>query len=294
MRTDTKPQANMLMLTARIQPIDGELKKAASHLLTVRTRLNKSFDISKFNRIGSHTRKTAIRWYSDMDVMVVLRRNEAKWGGSIVNSSTVLRKIREDLEDRYINTAIRTDEQAVVVSFGQGQHSLDVVPAIFHTLDLKKGAIYWIPDGSGGWIETAPDSHNRYFSKAVERSGNKLPKVVQLIKWWKYSRANSIPLNTFHVDMLLASSDICVGIKSYAQCLYETFNLLAQRECRGLQDPLGISGVLYAANTRPQIETLSTSVNHALLHSRSALVAEAAGDFYEANRQWNIVFNGQF
>lgn len=292
MRINATPQANMLMLTMRIQPVSSEQSKAMVHKLATRKRLEKSFDVSKFIPTGSHVRKTAIRWHSDVDIMVLLRKNEAKWGGNIVKSSTVLRKIRDDLSDRYTTTDVRTDQQAVVVHFGKGQHSLDVVPAIFNRFD-KGGPVYWIPDGEGGWLETSPERHNKYFYDASER-GRMLNKLVQLVKWWKFCRINPIPLNSFHVDMLLASSGICVGIKSYTQCLYEAFALLARRECRGFTDPVGISGVLYAANTTAQWEILKSAVNYALAHSRQAIIAENAGDFEEANRQWGIVFNDQY
>lgn len=293
MQTLRKPQLNMLALASRIQPQSSEIEKARLHLMTIRRRLSNSFDVNKFLMIGSHSRKTAIRWYSDVDFMVVLRRNEAKWGGDIVNSSTVLKRIRDDLNDRFIHTDVRRDQQAAVVSFAQGNHALDVVPAIFNRVE-KLRAIYWIPDGANGWLETSPSSHNSYFAHANERSGGKIAKTVQLLKWWKFSRSQTIPIESFHLDILLAASDICIGVKSYAQCLYDAFKLLSERECRGFRDPLGITGVIYSAKTEVQWNELNTFVDSALTHSRTAMVAEAARDFQESNRQWSIVFNGEY
>jgi predicted nucleotidyltransferase len=284
---------NMLALSTRVQPQPGELAKAQSHLMTVRRRLSTSFDISKFVRIGSHARGTAIRRYSDVDILAVLRRNEAKWGGSIVNSSTFLRRIRNDLEDRYASTEVRGDGQAVVAQFGSGEHALDVVPAIFQKWDGNR-PIYLIPDGQDSWIETSPETHNAYFAAASEKSGQKLRKVVQLVKWWKYSRSQPMPLEAFHVDLLLASSGLCIGVKSYGECLLEAFKLLAERECRGFRDPLGISGVVLATKTESQRQALSESVNFAVFHARKAIAAESWKDFAEANRQWAIVFNGEY
>jgi hypothetical protein len=293
MQTSRHPQINMLALSARIQPQSGELAKAQSHLMTVRRRLAMSFDISKFLRIGSHARGTAIRWYSDVDVLAVLRRNEAKWGGSVVNSSTFLKRVRRDLEDRYTATEVRGDQQAVVAHFGGGEHALDVVPAIFHKWD-KGRPVYLIPDGYDSWVETSPETHNAYFAGAAERSGQKLRKVVQLLKWWKYSRSQPIPVEAFHIDILLAANDVCSGVKSYGQCLVDAFQLLAERECRGFRDPLGISGVVYAAKTDAQWRELREHVNFALVHAKRALAAESWKDFAESNRQWNLVFNGEY
>jgi hypothetical protein len=293
MQNQANPQSNMVMLAARIQPRPGELKSAQNHLYSVRRRLTMSFDVSKIVYIGSHKRSTAIRWYSDFDVMVVLRRNEAKWGGNLISSSSLLEKIRNDLQDRYTHTEVRRDKQAVVLGFAAGQQSLDVVPALFLRLD-KLRPVYMIPDGSGSWLETSPEAHTNFFATADKRSSGKLKKVIQLLKWWKFSREQPIPIQSFHLDLLLANSGLCIGVKSYTHCLYDAFKLLADRECRGLHDPLGISGTVYAAQTEPQREIIIDAVQYALAHSRDAVVAEASNDFSEANRQWSIVFNGEY
>ncbi len=176
------PQALFHRLTARMQPLQSEYNKAEIHSITVRKRLNQSFDLKRFLKIGSHSRNTAIRLYSDIDYLAVLARNEAKWGGRIVNSSTFMEKVREDLGDRYTQTQVSGDGQAVIIKFGGGQHSMDVVPAIFSRFD-KLRPIYWIPDGNDGWIETSPERHNKYILDANERSGSKLVKVIRLLKF---------------------------------------------------------------------------------------------------------------
>jgi predicted nucleotidyltransferase len=293
MQTLRKPQLNMWSLSGRIQLQAGEVERAKAHLQTIRGRLSKSFDVGRFIPIGSYARKTAIRRYSDVDYMVLLKRNEVKWGGDLVKSSTVLRRVRDDLDDRFVHTNVRLDQQAVVVAFGQGQHAMDVVPAIFHGFK-EKYPIYWIPDGNDGWLETSPQTHNSYFAKANEQGGGKLVKTVQLLKWWKFSRSQPIPIQCFYLDMLLASSAVCNGIKSYTQCVYDSLKLLADRECRGLRDPIGIAGVIYAAKTNAQWEEVNASVISALTHARSAMVAEAAQDYQEANRQWSMVFNYEY
>lgn len=293
MQAKANPQFYMATLASRIQPQSGELEAARRHLLTVRKRLATSFDVSKIVSIGSHARETAIRWHSDLDVMVVLRRNEAKWGGDLISSFTVLQKVKSDLQDRYINTEVRRDQQAVVLDFADGEQSLDVVPALFLRLE-KLCPVYMIPDGNGKWLETSPEAHNRYFAAAVEKSGGKLKKLIQLIKWWKYSREQPIPIQSFHIDLLFASTGLCIGVKPYTHCLYEAFKLLVERECRGFRDPLGISGVVYAAQTDAQWEAVNKAAQYVLAHAKAAIVAESSKDYTEANRQWSIVFNGEY
>src|SRR5438105_2381570 len=130
MRSSARPQWNMLALAHRVQPQGSELQSARIHRSAVRTRLENSFDVSRVVPIGSHARGTAIRSYSDLDMLVVLRRNEAKWGGNIVSSRTLLSRVSDDLRTRFTRTEIRNDQQAAVIGFASTQHSLDVVPAL--------------------------------------------------------------------------------------------------------------------------------------------------------------------
>ena len=293
MQVRAHPQINMVALTRRIEPLPGELNDARRHLTTVKRRLASSFEVSKIMTIGSHGRGTAIRSHSDLDVMAVLRRNEAKWGGSLIASSTFLGKVRDYLVVRYVQTDVRGDRHAVVLQFAGGQQGLDVVPALFLKFD-RGWPVYSIADGHDGWLQTSPESHNRYFDQKGEKTRGKLKKTIQLLKWWKHSRAQSIPILSFHLDLLVAQSEICVGVKPYTQCLHEAFSLLADRECRGLQDPIGIAGTVYAAQTDAQWKDINNAVRYALVHATAARIAEGTKKWEEANRQWDIVFNGSF
>jgi predicted nucleotidyltransferase len=290
MKERESPKANMLALVDRIQPRPGELEAAKRHISVVKDRLDASFDVSRSRQIGSHARGTAVRTYSDIDLLVMLRRNEAQWGGRQVSSTTVLSRVLSDLRARYRDTTIRRDGQAAVVSFAGGSEGLDVVPALFEK--FNRLPVFEIPDGFGGWRLTSPEMHDRYFSDADERSGGKLRRVAQLLKWWKHSRSEPVALSSFYTDLLLASSKVCDGIKSYTQCLRDAFALLRARDCRGLQDPCGIAGVVYASGTDGQRQALRNAIEYAWEHACYALSAEARGDFAEANRQWGIVFNG--
>jgi len=283
----------MLALVARIAPRPGESAAAAGHLATVRSRLLASFDLVRILRIGSQARGTAIRSHSDLDLLSVLRRNEAKWGKRIVSSETLLSRVREDLQQRFRQTEIRGDQQAAVIRFDQGQRSLDVVPALWADFSAKR-PVYAIPDGYGGWLETSPETHNRLFQIANARSGGKLAGLCRLMRWWKHSRGQPIPLQSFHIDMLFATENTCVGAKAYTHCIYSAFRLLAKRECRALRDPGGIAGTIPAVKTDAQRDALRGAVEYALEHATSALELESLGKLELANAQWSLVFNGQY
>ncbi len=295
MQIQRATQLNMMALANRIQPMESELLAAKLHRASVKSRMEKAFALHSMRDIGSHCRGTAIRQFSDLDLMVVLRKGEVTWGGSVVSSDTIIRRVLAELRGRFVASDIRRDGLAATIAFGSTKQSLDVVPAVFSRFD-KNGMrpVFLIPDGQGGWLETSPQVHDRYFAKAQEASGNKLRKVSQLIKWWKHARASSLPIRSFYADMVLSAYGTCTGAKTYGQCLYEFFNALSNGRCGALPDPCGISGNIAATDTEAQRQQLLTSVEYALAHSRAALIAQQRQDAREANRQWDIVFNGCF
>lgn len=284
------PQWNLLALANRIQPKPAELVSAQLHRASVKARLEHSFDVSRILSIGSHSRGTAIQLHSDRDLLFVLRRNEAKWGGNTISSDTIMARVLDELKGRFPGTHVRRDRQAAVIAFGQGKQSLDIVPALFHT--FKNGRpIYVIPDGFGGWRQTSPETHDRYFEQANIRSGGKLRKVAQLLKWWKHSREQPYPIASFHTDLVLAASGVCAGAKPYTHCLYHAFRLLRARECRALLDPCGIAGSVYACDTDAQRTRVIAAVDYARLRCAAAIAAETTQNVREANVQWSLLFN---
>jgi hypothetical protein len=280
-------------LVNRVQPSDNEKAMAQQHLYTVKTRLTATFNIRKFPPSGSFVRGSFIRGGSDADLMALISRKDFKWGDDLVTSRTALERIRVELMKRYPNTPVRTDVHAVVVPFSQGA-SVDVVPAVFEGMLPNNWPRYVIPDGNGGWMPSCPELHNKYIREADARSGSKLHRVAQLVKYWRECRSPRVPLSSFHIEMLLASEGLCTGVKSYAACVTETLQLIAERECRALQDPLGIAGHIRAVKTEAQRESSLASVRYSREHAKDGCLSDYAGNADEAWRQWDIVFNYTF
>jgi hypothetical protein len=91
--------------------------------------------------------------------------------------------------------------------------------------------------------------------------------------------------------MLLATTDLAAGAKSYAQCLRDFFAVIAERDARGLRDPGGVAGIITASASQAQRETLVTAARYARDHSDYAIFAERSYNNNQAVRQWGIVFN---
>jgi tRNA nucleotidyltransferase (CCA-adding enzyme) len=156
-------------LLSRIQPLDSEIEAANGHISTIETRLSTAYDVKKFLVTGSAARGTFIRGKSDIDLFVVVKRDNARWGGSYVTSTTMLDNLRKELEGRFRSTAIYKDVHAMVVDFADCR--VDVVPAFFAGMTDNNWPLYSMPDGSGGWLQTCPDLHNAFMPPSLNLGG---------------------------------------------------------------------------------------------------------------------------
>lgn len=279
-------------LLARIEPLPTEVAAAYKHADSVKARLAKAFALKKFVVIGSHARGTAIRGCSDVDFFAVISRDDVRSGDVYVRSSTILDRVRQDLSNRFGRIETARDGQAIMLNFGSGS-AVDVVPAFFWEMGSKH-PIYQMPDGTGEWMLTNPEVHGAYLKHANLASGGKLRRTVQLLKFWRECRQPHIPLSSFHVEIVLASERVCTGAQTHAQCLAAAWQVLADRACRSMRDPLQIAGLIPSAKTPVQQEQVLRSVLFARDHAVAALNAEDDGDYQEALRQWNIIYNGYF
>jgi len=277
-----------------VQPLQTEVSRAVGQISRIRARLLRDFEVSSVTRVGSHTKGTAIRRYSDVDVFVVLRRRAARRGDGYVGSGTLLGWVRDSLRARFPDTETRRDKQAVVVGFGKGRHSVDVVPAIFRGPAPSGGPLFSIPDGHGSWLETSPGLHRTYFGRADSRSGSKLRSTVQLLKWWCRCRTPNVPIGSFFIEMSLAASGVCEGARPYSAILPGAMYTVASDSRGGIDDPVGVSGRVPAADTPAKRERILKTLVASMEHAVKAREAEERGKWSEAVRQWKIVFNGDF
>lgn len=263
-----------------------------SHRSSVTRRIRSTLDTVNVVAIGSYSRGTAAANVSDVDLLAVLRTPAVSRAGALNSSDTVLANVRARLEERYTNTDVGKDGQAVVVGFADGKYPVDVVPAVYARAGVNNYPVYKIPDGEGDWMETSPGVHNKYIEEADRRSGYKLKQVAKLIKLWRTCRSQ--PLNSFHLELLLAHSNVCTGARGYAECVADALTLFCERDARALHDPMEISGNVRATNTEAQRLKLVASLRESAEHAQKALSNGRYGMLSEGYRQWDIVFNGYF
>lgn len=283
-------------LLGRLQPTATQIANLQRHGDAIKVCLTTHLALHSVKYIGSHTRDTAIAISSDLDVLAIFPRSEATYGGRYVSSTTMLDRVRTALQARYQHTDISRDRQAIVLRFTDDS-VVDVVPAIFEGMRVVNQVnrpVYLIPDGDGGWMSTSPEAHAQFITQAHVPSGGKFPACIQLMKYWRECRSPSVPIRSFHLELLFASEATFSQVGSYQNCLFEAFRLLHARECRAVQDPLGISGLVGSAQTNSQVATNRNHVGHALDKTIQAIGAERAGNQRDAHYYWNLVFNGNF
>lgn len=281
-------------LLEKIEPLPSEIAQAQSHAAVVKTHLAVAFDLRKFSLIGSYARGTAICAYGDADYFAVLPTDDCRDGDEFINSKTLVGRVADHLRGRFEQSEVTIGGRAVAVPFDNGGRAVDVVPGFFSGYDQARRPLYQIPDGSGGWRPTSPESHNRFIQEANEECRFRLQHTAKLIKYWRECRTPRVALSSFHMELLLAGERTCTRTKNYTQCLADAFQLLAQRQCRACKDPLGISGDVPAVGTEDERLAALDAVEYARDHAKSAVDAENHLVPGEASRQWDMVFNGEF
>ncbi len=215
------------------------------------------------------------------------------WGSGEISSATLLRRIRDDLQARYPTTKVRRDDVAAVVAFGRGQFSVDVVPAIFASFDSRP--VFRIPDGSGGWLPTAPDAQRNWLREANARSGGRLVPVVQMLKWWSSARQTTMHLRSLFVETALGQRNVVGGPWSYSESLMRAFAFLCEATRGSVPEPTGFAGQrIYPTVTETQRRSLLDVLVSCAARAIQAIDAERRGDWRESVRQWSIAFNHQF
>jgi hypothetical protein len=261
----------------------------SDHVAALERDVIKAFPRSKLVPVGSYSRGTAIAVHSNVDTLAVLPREWATWGARRVAPQMIIQRMAKDLGDQHCTAGIRRDGRAVALSFEGVIHTLNVLPA-FSMRRSRHHPVYSVPGADLRWVDISPQCHDAFFSQANLQSGGKLRAISRLIKTWGVVVAPPGGISSLYIDMLLATSGIGSGVKSYGDCLNEFFNLLVRREVHDLPDPAGGSGIILAGSSIGARERLCDSVKAAANQAQAALDAQTRGENASARRQWKAIF----
>lgn len=271
-----------------IIPSSYQSGKATSHKSSITSRLEYYYDLSQLFYSGSANNGTDVASLSDVDFFASIPTNKLK-----DNSSTSLREIKECLQNRFKSTRVYVDSPAIVLDFGSGVwDTAEVIPAYFVKKTAKGKNIYNIPNGSGGWMRSSPSTHNAYVTFHNNRLNKKLKPLIRFIKAWKYY--SDVPISSFYLELRVTK--LMEEEKSiiYDIDLNSIFQKLKNNNLAAIQDPEGISGLIYPCASDAAKITALSKLDTAVIRIQKAREAESSGSIKEAFEWWDKVFSYNF
>lgn len=232
--------------------------------------------------MGSAAKNTIVRPLDDIDVLAVFSNENDAWSTYRWDSKSFIYRVRRAY-DGLEAAQVGTRGQAVRVFFKSGGH-VDIAPVFSYGDD-----VYGLPDGTGGWLNTAPTVANSWFAARNAELGYNLAPLVRLLKKW--NNAHSKRFRSYHLETVAATAFKTLG--SNRQSGLASFFEWAPSHLDVL-DPGGHSGSLSSYLTwltRPDaLQSLRTAAERAT----KARAAEAAGQHEEAKRLWRIILGPDF
>lgn len=274
-----------------ISPLSTEHNKAQSHKDSVSSCLEKYFGCYSFFETGSFGNGTGVRHYSDTDYFAVIKTDKLSQ-----NSSYTLRKVKEALQLTFWKTnGIEVNSPAVVIPFGTfTSETMEIIPCDFQGMydtDYGKKPVYDIPNLSGGWMKSSPNTHNAYVKNNDIRLKNKLKPLIQLVKAWKFF--NNVPISSFYLELRITKYAESEKSILYDIDIKRIMKYLSDINLASIQDPMGISGYINACNTDVKKEDALSKLSTGLSRVEKAYVQKDK-DLDNCFYWWNLFFNNQF
>ena len=166
-------------------------------------RLNTDFwsttsDTAHSLYVGSYGRNTAIRGFSDLDMIMQFPFSVyQQYDGYLGNGqSALLQSVRTSIEKTYSTTSLKADGQVILVPFTDGV-TFEVVPAF-----VNKDDSYTYPDANGGgrWRTTNPKPEIAAIRiRNTACNGNLIP-LCRMMRSWKSNW--DVPIGGLLIDTL--------------------------------------------------------------------------------------------
>lgn len=272
----------------RLTPTEAQRLAGSVHRSSVKSALESRLNVLNFFETGSFGHGTGIRGLSDIDALVSL-------GEKPSSSYTALTRVKDALEERFPHTLIKVRRPAVVVEFGGGYETWEIIPGFLTTRGGKDHMVYDIPgpNAGGDYIDSAPRSHNAYVNEAnMKPSKGNAKALARLTKAWKYYC--NVPVSSFYLEMRAAQHvrnldsyihvwDICLILES-----------LKGHSLAAMNDPSGATGRINACSTEAKKADALAKLDTAATRARKALDSHRDGKLDTAFYYLDLLFGGKF
>ncbi|PMC35743.1 nucleotidyltransferase [Bacillus sp. UMB0899] len=219
----------------QIESIDEETKRVRE----ITKRLNTSYwdleceEEENSHIVGSLGRVTAIKTFSDIDMLFVLPKElKKKYSDYIGNGqSKLLQDVKKEIKKRYPKTIVRGDGQVVVVSFKSINKTVEVCPCFERT----DGAFDYPDSNHGGsWKKTDPMPEIDESKKTIDETNSNFKNICNLIRSWKNNygfKFGGLLIDTLVYDFFKENEGYNdVTYDSYLSLLQDVFYFLKTRK----------------------------------------------------------------
>ncbi len=268
-------------------PSVADREKAASHKVAIQAKLEQKYGLYRMFQSGSFSHATGVKNFSDVDYIASLQSKQPLLSSSILNS------VRDTLQERFPYTVVRVSRPAVVLEFGGGYETVEIIPA-YPIAAVRDGVMkFQIPGVATEWLESAPEAHIKYVNDC-----NKVPvagkakSFVRLIKAWKFYM--NVPISSFYLEMRAATYIARQNDVIYPYDLSFFFNELLACNLADMNDPTGTTGRIRACSSEYNKQLALSRLTTATGRASNALDAHKNNKTELAFYYWNQLFGGKF
>lgn len=269
----------------------AELTGASSHRISIKSKLEQSFGMTAFFRSGSFGNGTNVTGYSDVDYFAVIPTANLK-----ANSAFTLSAVAAALRERFPTTAnIRVNGPAVQVPFGlDGAEHTEIIPVDATGTTVLGFRQFDMPDGNGGWMFSAPESHNAWVKHVDLQHGGRCRRLIRLLKAWRWLRGANI--RSFYLEMYVTRYASAESVIIYD---IDVRNVLRKLVVEGLPDIVdprfpGDGRYLQPCATAAQRSDSLAKLATATQWANEAVDFRLGGRIPSAFGRWDLVFNYAF
>lgn len=282
-------------------------------------RLCKEFNV----HFGSFARKTKCRELDDIDLMVGISADGAKYYSTdswdnvriiasvenkvqqecknddgTLNSIKVANCFKKKLMNirEYKRSEIKRNGEAVILNLKSKDWSFDIVPC-FHTVQEADGRDYYlIPNGEGNWKKTDPRKDQECVTTGNQAKDGRLLELIRLCKKWnKIKHVKTMP--SYLMETMLVN--YCYREIEFPASLPDRFTLALNiiKEFiyyPAIYDMQEIQGNLLQRLTDEERAKIWIKADHDFKKACEALKDAEQGDDKKAIQKWGEIFGNEF
>ena len=258
---------------------------ASSRKDNIVTLLQREFEILEAFPSGSIPRYTAVKEYSDLDIIVVLHYGKHIEGKK---PSQVLQAVRDCLAE--YKTNVRKNGQAVTLYY-KTWPNVDIVP-VSRALNSDSSVNYYnVPNmNSENWLPSRPKKHSDLLSDRNKNCGDSFKRIIKMVKWWNHQHSNL--LQSFHIEVI-ALNVFNSQLTDYSWDMFQYFDQAIKLASSSLWYEVGNADDYLDSTTRKSVlERLGTAREKA----RDAWYLTYGGrnEHAKAIEIWRQIFGDKF